>query len=95
MPTLTLPTFISDLMGPCDERAGGAITVPAGSVADLYAFFTARHPRAGARLFDECGSVRKNVILVVNDELIPRARYQQLEFDDGDALDLLIQFAGG
>ena len=95
MPTLRLPNFISDLVAKNGTPKSSRLSVPATSIADLHAFFSTRHPEASARIFDTDGSVRKNIILVVNDELVHNSQYSQITFDDGDELALLIQFAGG
>jgi sulfur carrier protein ThiS len=92
---LTLPNFISDLIVNTGTTKANKLNVPATTVADLHTYFTTCHPAAGSRIFETDGSVRRNVILVVNDELIHNSQYSQITFDDGDELSLLIQFAGG
>ncbi|MEU8421322.1 MoaD/ThiS family protein [Micromonospora sp. NPDC048835] len=95
MLTLTLPNFISDLVAKNGTTKSSKLRVPATSVADLHTYFTTCHPAAVSRIFEADGSVRKNIILVVNDELVHNSQYSQITFDDGDELALLIQFAGG
>ncbi|MCX4852725.1 MoaD/ThiS family protein [Streptomyces canus] len=68
------------------------------SVADLGQLRTvlsSSHSPTAAQLWDENGTVRRNVIVVRNGELVPRAEYGALSFDDGDEIEFLLQFAGG
>ncbi|MEU0602889.1 MoaD/ThiS family protein [Streptomyces sp. NPDC006393] len=95
MLTITLPNFISDLLSSEEGPKSSKVEIPAGDLAQLHAYFSERHPNAAAKMFEADGTVRKNVILVVNDELLSRSEYAAATFEDGDELSLMVQFAGG
>ncbi|MFJ4439514.1 MoaD/ThiS family protein [Streptomyces sp. NPDC088923] len=92
---ITLPNFISDLLSAEQGGKSSTVRIPAEKLADVHAYFAERHPNASAKMFETDGSVRKNVILVLNDELLSRSEYSATAFNDGDELSLLVQFAGG
>lgn len=95
MLTLTLPHFIMDLLSDRGTDKGNSVEVPATNLNEVRAFFADRHPQACVKIFDESGLVRKNVILVINDELVARTQHLEVRFKDGDQAALMVQFAGG
>ena len=92
---VTLPGFISDLVKTENAERRGRLTVDAASMGELHRYFVTNHAPAAERLWDDQGRLRKNVILVHNDEPVYREDYDRLAFGNGDELCLLMQFAGG
>ncbi|MFF7074403.1 MoaD/ThiS family protein [Streptomyces pseudovenezuelae] len=75
--------------------SGNGEPVNAADLEQLRTLLNLRHSPAAARLWDESGTVRRNVIVVRNGELVPRTEHALLRFDDGDEIEFVLQFAGG
>jgi sulfur carrier protein ThiS len=95
MPFLTLPAFVVDDLTPRPEKGGSKLRIEGVCLKDVFQFLRTQHPRAVGRIFTDDGDVRKNVIVVVNDELVPRSDVSKLMLADLDELALIMQFAGG
>jgi sulfur carrier protein ThiS len=95
MPTVALPEFVLDTLSVRPEGKGRTLYVPAVSLSELVRYFRSQHPRAAERIFTDSGELRKNVIVVLNDELVPRGELPEVAFSDTDEIALMMQFAGG
>ena len=62
---------------------------------ELRTVFRSDYPLAAERLWDDDGRMRRNVIVVRNDELLPHRSCDSTTFTSGDQVVFLIQFAGG
>jgi sulfur carrier protein ThiS len=97
---ITLPALIRDLVGP-SVNGDGAATAPSAlrlavrDMDELCAVFRSRYPAAAARLWDEQGRMRRNVVVVRNDELLSHGRCDSAAFSSGDRIEFIMQFAGG
>lgn len=47
------------------------------------------------KLFDESGKIKRNIILVMNDKIVNKSTYSEVEFLDNTVLEVFFQFAGG
>jgi molybdopterin converting factor small subunit len=91
-----LPDFIADLLpSDAETRGCGKVEADAENLAGLHESFQSRFPEIAEKLWDGDGQVRKNVILVLNDELLQRSDYDSTAFRNGDELNIILQFAGG
>ena len=53
------------------------------------------HPKLGGEILDIDDEFKKNVILVLNDTIIPKEKYPTLAFAENSILEIMFQFAGG
>jgi sulfur carrier protein ThiS len=88
---VSVPEFL--VGGDSFSRAGERLT--AAGLAQLRVVLASSHESVAAKLWDENGAVRRNVLLVRNGEVVPRTGYDTLMFDDRDEIEFLVQFAGG
>jgi len=65
------------------------------TVGDALAELARRHPAAAARLFDEDGTIRRNVNALVNGENVQFRRRFETALADGDRLTILPPVGGG
>lgn len=91
---VVLPSHVCRLI---DGGEGGAdsISIQADDMGSVRQHFVRDFPAALPELFDESGELKRNVLVVHNDELIPRERVAEVKFAEDDTLTLLLQFAGG
>lgn len=84
-----LPQFLSHLVNERKE-----IDVAADTMKELQDFFQASYSAFSEKIWDVEGRVKRNVLFVLNDELI-NMDSPCIEFDSGDELSIILQFAGG
>ncbi|AIQ42137.1 MoaD/ThiS family protein [Paenibacillus sp. FSL R5-0912] len=84
-----IPQFLSHLIEQKQE-----LQVEAGSMEELKTFFQQSYSEFGERIWTEEGAAKRNVLFVLNDELI-KANNENTEFASGDELGIILQFAGG
>lgn len=91
---VVLPTHVHRMI---DDGTGvdDPITIEAEDMDSVRRHFARDFPSAVPELFDESGRLKRNVLVVHNDELIPRERVAGVKFATDDTLTLLLQFAGG
>ena len=92
---ITLPDFIRDLATPWGAAKSSALRVTASDMHELYDVFRNDYPAAAQRLWDEDGRMRRNVVVVRNDELLPHRACEGTSFSSGDRIEFIMQFAGG
>lgn len=92
---IKLPTlFLSDV---ADLRiaSDGSFFLEASNLQELYNAFMATYPILGKKIWNEKGMIRKDIIIIVNDNLINKDDYERLAFPKKTLLEVMTQFAGG
>lgn len=84
-----VPQFLSHLV---DEKQ--EVDVEVDTMNELKDFFRTSYTEFSERIWNEEGNLKRNVLLVLNDELI-KVDSQHTEFVSGDELSIILQFAGG
>ena len=73
----------------------GSIFMNASNLEELHTEFRNKYPALLNKIWNEQGEIRKNLLLVVNDNLINKIEYNILKFPDHTKLEIMTQFAGG
>lgn len=92
---VVLPEFVRELAVPPGAPRSGPLSVSARDMDELRTVFQSDYPLAAERLWDDEGRMRRNVIVVRNDELLPHRSCDSTTFTSGDQVVFLMQFAGG
>ena len=95
MPEPGVRVFIAHLLCSRFALARWPIVVPAVSLADLLQVLGRTDEQVVGRLWDEGGSLRRDVILAHNGVIVARSVVDELRFQACDEVEFLAQFAGG
>lgn len=86
--------FFSDL-AKTEMPANGHLFFDASDLKELHKEFIKKYPALVNRLWDEKENIRKDIIIVVNDNLIKKNEYEILSFPNQALVEIMTQFAGG
>ncbi len=85
--------FFADLEIP--EQKNGSLFVKATNLDELKQQFDEKYPQLVEKIWTDQGEIKKDIMLVVNNNLINKSEYDILKFPDHTTLEIMTQFAGG
>jgi molybdopterin synthase sulfur carrier subunit len=90
MPTVYLPTPLRP-----PEANLGKIQVPSGTIKEIIAILTSRHPIIKAKILDDRGSIRRYVNIFVNSDDIRSLNNEATVVHENDEIVIVPAMAGG
>ncbi|MGN7415044.1 MULTISPECIES: MoaD/ThiS family protein [unclassified Paenibacillus] len=90
MITVILPQFLTSL-----ARNQQEIQVEVTDLAELKNYLASSFPALKEKLWESNGTTKRNVLFVLNDNLIKFEDYKVIQFKQDDELNIILQFAGG
>ena len=94
---VVLPSFLRGLISgpPDDNKKRNELEVDARCLRSLEAALRLAQPKIAERCWNIHGKLNGDIVLVLNDELVPKGTYDDLVLTGSDELRILTQFAGG
>lgn len=93
---LVLPSFLQDLVHISDRSPSRhEIDVEAACLDSLRDALRHAQPEIANRCWAETGELRRDMVLVLNEELVPKSSHDDIKMQPSDTLRILMQFAGG
>ena len=85
--TLVLPRSLQ-------EVASDKIMTNAQTMNELLEFLK-ENLKLSQKLLDENGGLKRNILLILNDAIVPKEQHDELKFSENSTLEIMFQFAGG
>lgn len=93
---VVLPSFLRGLAKASSEGSSRSeIDVEASCLDSLRDALRHAEPEIADRCWAGTGEIRRDMVLVLNEELVPKSSYGRLRLETTDELRILMQFAGG
>lgn len=90
MITVILPQFLTSLAKNQQE-----LRVEATNFAEFKNYLDSSFPTLKEKLWEADGNAKRNVLFVLNDNLVKFEDYEATQFKQDDELNIILQFAGG